>query len=507
MQSKPTTQLFLAAGLALLPTVVASDQIKLRSVDGFTEVDGEILSFDDVAITLATSVGTINIPTSSVECFGAACPEGIARGKSVISQTLAIESKRMRDAFTALLDSQSQKTDSALRVTWRSTEEFALNIISNPQVSAQVTLMEWEQEALGPKVVSVAATNPLENEGGEAHHLLAAQAFSVVVAPNTGMTSITHEQLAQIYAGQYLNWSELGGADILMQPLRPAPDGLEFGDLVSMVLDPFGLEMASDILTVPDSAAAVAFADQISGSVAVVNSAAVKESSSQLSVLGACGIPVPASEYTITSGAYPLTLATYGFLDSAGRDGLLGALFEHIAKPDHQSVMAANGYTNLSIKTRPLQTKAARATRILAGDLPPTERQRALNLIAATLDAQQLSVSFEGGQSGAPATDAFQRANFIRLAAAIEAGEFDGGELLFLGFAQGANQAESLAQSRQAAERLVAAFEAFSPVSSRRPEVSFSAEGFGTLSDLDCLSFNGTEQTSRVEIWVRPAAG
>ncbi len=51
-----------------------TDEIELRSADGFVALKGFIVDFDDILITVRTSSGIVGIENDRIECIGAACP-------------------------------------------------------------------------------------------------------------------------------------------------------------------------------------------------------------------------------------------------------------------------------------------------------------------------------------------------------------------------------------------------------------------------------------------------
>jgi chemotaxis protein histidine kinase CheA len=53
---------------------VQTDEIELRSADGFVALTGVIVGFDDTLITIRTSSGVVGIENDKIECIGTACP-------------------------------------------------------------------------------------------------------------------------------------------------------------------------------------------------------------------------------------------------------------------------------------------------------------------------------------------------------------------------------------------------------------------------------------------------
>ena len=116
-------------------------------------------------------------------------------------------------------------------------------------------------------------------------------------------------------------------------------------------------------------------------------------------------------------------------------------------------------------------------------------------------------MSFEAGPVSKPQA-ARNRLDFVRLAHAIEAGEFDGMEIMFLGFNNDpqAQSEQSLTSATEAANQLLAAFRNFAPDAANRPDITFLTNGFGIAGSAGCSDENKLSTANFIEIWVRPAA-
>ena len=60
-------------------------------------------------------------------------------------------------------------------------------------------------------------------------HQIAASVFAVIVNSDVQLTNLTTNQIKGIYAGEYINWQQLGGPDLAIQPLsRGSGSGTRF---------------------------------------------------------------------------------------------------------------------------------------------------------------------------------------------------------------------------------------------------------------------------------------
>ena len=51
-----------------------AESVVLVSKDGFTKIEGDLVSFDTEFYVLATTIGEVKIPVSDVSCSGDGCP-------------------------------------------------------------------------------------------------------------------------------------------------------------------------------------------------------------------------------------------------------------------------------------------------------------------------------------------------------------------------------------------------------------------------------------------------
>jgi phosphate transport system substrate-binding protein len=121
-------------------------------------------------------------------------------------------------------------------------------------------------------------------------------------------------------------------------------------------------------------------------------------------------------------------------------------------------------------------------------------------MIAALLQGDRLTLTFRF-RDGSSELDPQSQSNVRRLSDAIWRGDFDGKELVFVGFTDGDGAADGnlrLSQRRAAAvRRAVSAFAGDSPV-------VLSEDGFGEVLPMACDDTAwGRQVNRRVEVWLR----
>lgn len=142
----------------------------------------------------------------------------------------------------------------------------------------------------------------------------------------------------------------------------------------------------------------------------------------------------------------------------------------------------------------------ANAIRVADGEDGLTSLKRMVDTLTPL---RRLSTSFRF-ETGAARLDAQSRSNVQQLAHAIEAGVYDGRQLVFVGFSDGEGPAESnqrIAQQRAQAVKL--AIEA-AVETADLSQVQLSTDAFGEAMPMACDDTSwGRQVNRRVEVWVR----
>jgi phosphate transport system substrate-binding protein len=220
-----------------------------------------------------------------------------------------------------------------------------------------------------------------------------------------------------------------------------------------------------------------------------------------LPLTGPCGFSQSASPDAIKSEDYPFTAPVYVYLAPYRLPQLVRQFLDFTASETAERIVQGAGYVNQSLTRTPLNLQGDRLSNAIraAGEDVTLE---ALQAMMTRLDgAERLSPTFRFAD-GAAELDTQSRASVTRLAAAIEAGFFDGRTLLFAGFSDSAGSAQintRLAQRR--AETVLEAVRAATDSADAR--VTLRAEAFGEALPMACEDTDwGSAVNRRVEVWV-----
>lgn len=493
---------------ALSPSIVVADLVELRAPDGFISIDGEITSMDATMITVRTSVGEVRIPKSEVSCFGASCPselvadagaqdvkiatltpEHAAVVQNVLSSSAPSSSRSARRQDTPLLLSDEGSGNQAKISFVSAAADSTIKLIDRANAHAS------ETETIAARDWVSATDLPSQ--------LFGVKALSVIVSPVAGVKSITVPQLAQIFAGELKDWSEIGGNAVGITPIQTAAESALTEAVMTAILAPYGKKVTGDIFTMGDAEAIMRALKAIPGGVGIVP-ATPDTAARSIAIADSCGVTTFPSEFAIKSGTYPLTLSTIAEYATPVDSPLIHAAFDAATGPDTQGTIAEAGYLDTSLIALPADAKNKQISGILNARHTEGERQKAGELVQMMLEAEQLSVSFMAGDLDT-ISGAWSRAHFVHLAEAARAGALDGKDVIFVGYADDGNTAESrIAASQAAAEDILAAFRAFAPDAANRADIAFSASGHGAVRDVGC--FHGDDAVSRgtkIEVWTR----
>ncbi len=477
----------------LWSTSALAAQAELRSEDGFVSIDGEILEFDGTMLTVNTGSGVVKIPGNSVTCFGEGCPDGVRKGTKSIA--VAFAHPQERALLTEILN--ADRAGGAFNVSFDGSDTVS---VSNPSGEVSLALLRTGAEGdvrILSEVAAVADPDSLiersewTSRDQSTVQLLESQALAVLVSAPAGIDVLTLEDLARVFAGEVKNWSELGGNDVAIQPMQTGEGHATHDALRLAVTEPFGKQVSNRVLNAKDDALVLNTLAIAPGGVAVLPVDQL-DGRQPIALVGECQHPSRPDDFSIANGSYPLTVSTFAEISPTVASASLSATFDQLSL----------GWTGSDMFESDL-ARLARLESILEEDLPPDLNQSAKDFAASVFSANRLAVTFRDGPVS-KADAARERLGFVRLAAAVANGDFDGREIMFVGFTGGrSDPTAAVSRSTEAAESLLTAFREFAPEAASRPGVSFVAQGHGFVGHSNCDAADATKPF--IEIWIRSA--
>lgn len=159
------------------------------------------------------------------------------------------------------------------------------------------------------------------------------EAFVFFVNSNNPVENLTAEQIRGIYAGEYRNWKELGGADRIINPVtRLSGSGSQSAMDSFMKGTPFGRK---SLLAITGASIGFSFRYYMDG---IVGSDSVK----MLSLNGV----YPSAE-NIQNGTYPITVKFYAIYRADNENENIPVLIDWLLSPEGQELIEKTGYVKI----------------------------------------------------------------------------------------------------------------------------------------------------------------
>lgn len=510
----------LAPVVLLLATapVASAGVVTLKSLDGETSLNGELIDYDGQNYTIKTIVGEMSVDALQVECQGESCPvitevassfgiSGAPKAVDLFGDLLSEFGKDIGGSATV-----SQDADGATTVALKNELDSDL---SNVTLSGQGTAQGFQDLSSGAAhlAISSRSANDSENAAFKSMKLgdlgssgqqkiFALDGLVVVTSKTNPIRAVSETDLAKIFSGQITNWDQIGGPSAginLYVRDQASGTGVVFNDLV---MAPAKLEI-SGAARIVDTDAGVAKSvatDPLGIGIASISDVG---NAKVLAIRGVCGIQVPATAFTIKTEEYPLTRRLYAYTTNQRSPAHMDNFIDFLDTKAAQNAIAGSGYVDLGVA---YQTNDEQGLRYLSAIMPtdaemtlPQLRTMTTNLMAA--DRLSITYRFALGSSRLDerATD-----DIVRLAKLLSTGDFDNKELLLIGFTDSiGNGAGNTNLSRRRALEVKDALQAALP-SGEIDGLPVQVLGFGEVSPLACNdSPNGRRINRRVEVWLR----
>lgn len=541
MLKKIATALFCTTA----PFGAIAQQVELRSADGFISVNGEIISFDGTLLTVETSVGVVSVPASEVGCYGTGCvavlqntslgltaaafrevvigdaptvssepavnpPAQTASTPRSDTLTIGFTGPGFEDVFRIVTDSYSLSPGAGSSVNATTADEIGLSN-SDRQENATLRIGDDDQGDVVISGVPLAAAAPAEYfsttdwalTGPLSHQMLATQAFGVIAASDVGVTSISMDDLARIYAGEIDNWSMLGGPDKRILPLQLPVESSIRDEFIGLVMSPVGKVIADNVLTMADEAVIASSVNQFPGSISLISLGQAGDNT-VLPITDGCGEPMTPNAFNLASGDYPLIRPVMARFETPANTGLITEFFDSAATNVAQGQLVDAGFVDLRPIVQDADTNDARLMSILSTEVSDAAKPSAARMFELLFSAERLSVTMIGGVvSGAEG--GWNRAMFNSLAETLAGSDYAGREIFFVGLGQssGGDKA-AIDASVLAASEMQAAFGQFASEVIASNGLQLSSYGFGGVAQVTCYTGQvAVPNHSRVEIWVR----
>ena len=224
-----------------------------------------------------------------------------------------------------------------------------------------------------------------------------------------------------------------------------------------------------------------------------------------LGLSGACGFAASATSSDIKTEDYPLTRPVFLYTPARRLPKLAREFLSFVISPAAQVVVARTDFVDQGVDELSFRDQGRRFANAITHAGEQITLKDLQTVTAALQGANRLTLGFrfEGGSS---TLDAQSRSNVHLLAELLEAGVFDGQDLLFAGFSDGQGGAEiNQSLSKRRAETVMKAVRGALGEAFDSERVALTAAGFGEAMPLACDDIVwGRSLNRRVEVWLRP---
>ena len=489
----------------------------MRAKDGTFVINGPLTSFENGQYTVSTSLGDLTVAASLAECEGEDCPALAPENQNVrVAVVDEFDPKivaGMLDSYFGTMDMRTVDGDGengAMRKTVTDAEGQILGEADVYTLDAkaafvalrndEVDLVFADRRASNNEVEAFldAGKSNLLDDGSET--IVGADAIVVAVAPGNPVRSLTVSALEGIFSGLITNWSEVGGPDAPIRALAPNDASAIASTFRALVLDPAFSEFDAGVergMTASEIQSAVAADATAIGLTTMSRAAEVKA----VSLVGSCGIETFANRFNLLSENYPLSQRLYAYQND-GDHLLAKAISDFAVSNAGQKLMGTSKYVGLAPDVVDLSSLGRQFVFGLTDPESAGELQNLRDFGREVISAERLSTTFRFA-TGSSQLDNKARADAQRLVSLLDKPEYQGAEILLVGFTDGIGSSDvNKVLSQRRAEQVLSEI---TQAGSENVDLSnFATYGFGESFPVACNDEDaGRDLNRRVEVWLR----
>jgi len=484
-----------------------AQDVTLTSADNVLSVSGTLLGFDGEFYRLRSEFGDLTLDGTGVTCTGPGCPTlgaFVARVRIAGAAELgAVLMPQLVESFARSegLNIRSHVTSDtvfsyALASGVAETPVAEFNFDLSDSRSGFSRLFSGEADFVLSRVPLPSEFTLLEQTGTSlpSPRIIALDALTLSVSRGNPVRSVPLSALTGVLTGEIKSWQELGGPDLPLQLSGPLLSAYETTPSIAELI-----EYAEKTGT------AVPIADRIARDSIAVGLTRLSDPGNAvpLRLSGECGSDFLPEPMALKTRDYPLTAPQFLYVEADRQPRIIRSFLRFLDSDAAAIVVERSGFTNRRISEIPLADQGERlANAVMQAN--PEEGLSDLQILISTLrGARRLTVTFRF-RSGSVELDTQSLADLASLSNRIEAGVWDGKELIFVGFSDGDGNAD--ANRRISIRRANAVRAAVRETAGLMDpsQLVLSTEGFGEAMPLACDDTEtGRGINRRVELWVR----
>lgn len=512
--------------LAFASTPLSAQQsapIQLESRDGSMSITGNLLSFENnIYIVEVDELGTLQIQADIVICTGILCPTlevtqefepqfGIY-GSRTVGTTL----------IPNLLRGYAQSVGASYEIA--ATDDAAERIVrlmnADGTLRAEIDLQTRGSGSAFPAladgvaaigvadrrmkdsdVAKIAAAGIPDLRDTSDEIVLGVDGIVMIAHPDNPVRNLTAFEISKIWSGEITNWLELGGGNV---PITVNSFGEGSGDravMMDALVRPNGRDETADVTrwsayqemvdAVIADRGGIGFVGRWLASTNDVNQLAIRET---------CGLLSPPTDFRMKIEGYALSRRLYAYTTPGVIHPEAQAFLDWTMTSEAQAYIKESNFVDRDLERMRLEDMGMMLVHTAAVE-PDFDGAQYSDMMQQLRGADRLSVSFRFN-TGSSILDVESVRNVEELAARMEAGEFEGMEVLLAGFADSVGERvrnTALAQNRADTVRRV-----LTQSLSTENAQALVPVSYGELLPLSCNEDEaGRERNRRVEVWLR----
>lgn len=508
-----STALFILCGLQ---SALAQD-VTLTSPDGSVEVTGDLLGFDGEFYRVDTKFGELTVDGSGVSCDGPGCPslsdfvaEITLSGSASMAEILLpalIEGYALRngyqthrnklsgDNFEYLLRKPGGGTVARFVFAVSDTDQGFVDLLEG---AADIVMAQREVRAAELEQARLRGLGDLTQPSRS--RVLALDALVPIVAPDNPVQHIELPNLVRVLTGDVQNWSALGGPDAPISVHLPLSDM----GVAQAIEDQFGLsgriptgtqqhdrmETLSRFVAIDPFAFGIGLYSQIGAA-------------RPLGLRGSCGFGLDVGRRAVKTEDFPFTAPMFLYLPARRLPKVAREFLSYARGPAAQIVIRRAGFVDQAPERIALNRQGNRLANAIASAGQEVGLEELARMVEALKGVKRLTTTFRF-ETGSARPDAQSRGNIEQLARDLEAGVYDAGKLMFVGFSDGegpaaANRDIALKRAESVMKAVIEASE-----TADFSLLDMSVDAFGEAMPMACDDSDwGRKVNRRVEVWVR----
>ena len=171
--------------------------------------------------------------------------------------------------------------------------------------------------------------------------VIAYDGIAIVVHPSNPVTTLTMEQLQEIYAGKIRNWKELGGEDMEIVVITRAEGSGTRDTFIELVMNKGKVEETSSVLQKPSNGAVKATVAGNENAIGYIGLGYIDSSVKAIKIDG-----VTPSSATVKGGTYPISRSLYMYTKGSP-SGLAKGFIDFILSSEGQDIVEEIGFIRI----------------------------------------------------------------------------------------------------------------------------------------------------------------